>query len=84
MDTEYVHLHNGILLSCYKQWIHEILRQIEELENNILSEVNQSQKKNTWWALTDKWILAQKLSIPKVQSTDQMKLKKEDGYFSLS
>jgi hypothetical protein len=28
--------------------------------------------------LTDKWILAQKFRIPKIQFTDHMKLKKED------
>jgi hypothetical protein len=37
----------------------------KELENIMLSEVNQSQK-NTWCALTNKWILAQKLGIPKI------------------
>jgi hypothetical protein len=47
-----------------------------ELENIILSEVTQSQK-NTH-ALTDKWILAQKHGIPKIQFTNDMKLKKED------
>jgi len=26
----------------------------------------------------DKWILAQKLGLPKIQPTDQMKLKKKD------
>jgi hypothetical protein len=37
MDTEnVVHLHNGILLSYEKQWLHEILRQWMELENIIL------------------------------------------------
>jgi hypothetical protein len=35
-----------------------------DLEDIILSEVTQSQK-NTWYALTDKWILTQKLSLPK-------------------
>jgi hypothetical protein len=44
-----------------------------ELENIILSEVTQSQK-NTH----GKWILAEKLRIPKIQFTDHMKLKKED------
>jgi len=44
-----------------------------ELENIILSEVTQSQN-----ALTDKWILAQRLRLPKIQSTDHMKLKKKD------
>jgi hypothetical protein len=44
---------------------------------NIQSEVSQSQK-NTWYALTDKWILAQKLRKPKIQFTDHMKLKKKE------
>jgi hypothetical protein len=35
-------------------------------------------KEYTWYALTDKWILAQNLRIPKIQFTDHMKLKKED------
>jgi hypothetical protein len=35
-------------------------------------------KSNTWYALTDKWILAQKLGIPKVQFIDHMKLKKKE------
>ena len=30
------------------------------------------------WIITNKWILAQKLGIPKIQFTDHMKLKKED------
>ena len=34
-------------------------------------------KKHTWYALTDKWISAQKLRIPKIQITDHMKLKKK-------
>jgi hypothetical protein len=30
MDTEnVVHLHNGVLVSYCKQWIHEILRQMD-------------------------------------------------------
>jgi hypothetical protein len=37
-----------------------------ELEGIILSEVTQSQKELKWYVLTDKWILAQKLSIPKI------------------
>jgi hypothetical protein len=44
-----------------------------ELENISLSEVTQSQK-NTG----DKWILAQKFRIPKIQFTDHMKLKKKE------
>ena len=42
-------------------------------------------KEHTWHALTDKWILAQKLRIPKIQLTDHTKLKKKEdekgGYF---
>jgi hypothetical protein len=34
-----------------------------DMEDVILSEVTQSQKKHTWYALTDKWILAQNLRI---------------------
>jgi hypothetical protein len=32
----------------------------------------------SWYTLTDKWILAQKLRIPKAQFTDHMKLKKKE------
>ena len=50
-----------------------------ELENIILSEVTYSQKKNTWYALTDKWLLAQTFQITRIQVTDHVKLnKKED------
>ena len=35
-------------------------------------------KEHTWYALTGKWILAQKLGIPKIQFTDHMKLKKKE------
>ena len=34
-------------------------------------------KELTWYTLTDKWILAQKLSIPKIQFAKHMKLKKK-------
>ena len=47
-----------------------------ELEYIILSEV--ITKEHTWYALTDKWILVQKLWIPKIQFTDHMKLKKKE------
>ena len=33
-------------------------------------------KEHTWYALTDKWIIAQKLKIPKIQFAKHMKLKK--------
>jgi hypothetical protein len=51
------------------------------LDNIILSEETQSKltgltKEHTWYALTDKCILAQKLRIPKIQFTDNMKFKK--------
>ena len=48
-----------------------------DLEDIILSEVTQSQK-NTRYALTDKWILAQKLRLPKIQFVKHMKLKKKE------
>jgi hypothetical protein len=51
-----------------------------ELENIILSEVTQSQKiihdMHSWY---DRWILAQKLRISKIQVTDHMKLKKKEN-----
>jgi hypothetical protein len=35
-------------------------------------------KEHIWYELTDKWRLAQKLIIPKIQFAKHMKLKKED------
>jgi hypothetical protein len=35
-------------------------------------------KEHTWYALTDKWILAQKLGISKMQFAKHMKLKKKE------
>ena len=35
-------------------------------------------KEHTWYTLADKWILAQKLRIPKIKLTDHMKLKKKE------
>ena len=35
-------------------------------------------KEQTWYVLTDKRILAQKLRIPMLQFTDHMKLKKKE------
>jgi len=66
----YSAIKNNDFMKSIGKWI--------ELENIILSEVTQSQKNTTWYALTDKWILAQKLELPKIQSTDHMKLKKGD------
>jgi hypothetical protein len=35
-------------------------------------------KENKWYALTDKWILAQKPQITRLQFPDHMKLKKKE------
>jgi hypothetical protein len=35
-------------------------------------------KEHTWYALTDKWISAQKLRIPEIQFTNHMKFKKKE------
>jgi hypothetical protein len=49
------------------------------LENIILSEITQSQKKHMWYSLTYKWwTLTQKLGISKIQFIDHMKLNKEE------
>ena len=50
----------------------------KELENIILSEVTQSQKNTHAMHITDKWILAQKLRIPKIQFAKHMKFKKKE------
>ena len=47
-----------------------------ELENIILS--NLITKEHTWYALTDKQILAQKLGILELQFTHHIKLKKKE------
>ena len=39
-------------------------------------------KEHTWYILTDMCVLSQELIIPKIQSTDYMKLKKEDQSWS--
>jgi hypothetical protein len=39
---------------------------------------NPIRKELTWYALTDKWILAQKVRIPKIQSAKHMELKKKE------
>jgi hypothetical protein len=50
-----------------------------DLEGIILGEVTQSQKELAQYVLTDKWILAQKLRIPKIQFAKHMKLKKMEN-----
>jgi hypothetical protein len=39
---------------------------------------NPSKKEHKWYALTDKWILAQKLRIPRIQFAKHMKFKKKE------
>jgi hypothetical protein len=48
------------------------------LEDIILSEVTKSQKEVIRYALTDKWILAQKLKRPKIQFAKHKKIKKKE------
>ena len=48
-----------------------------ELENIILSD-SPIIKEHTRYVLTDKWILAQNLGIPKIQFTNHIKLKKKE------
>jgi hypothetical protein len=38
------------------------------------------QTQHTWYALTNKWMLAQKLRVPKIQFTDHKKLKKKEDH----
>jgi len=73
-----VHLHNGVLLSYQKQWLHEIHKQMEWTRKYHPEWGNSITEKHTWYALIDKWILAKKLELPKMQSTDHRKLKKKD------
>jgi len=79
MDTEnVVHLQNGILLSYQKQRLREIHRQMEWTRKYHPEWVYSITEKHTWYALNDKWILAQMLKFPKMQSTDHKRLKKKD------
>ena len=43
-EENVVHLHNRVLLSCRKQWHHEIWRQIERTRKKIPNEVTETQK----------------------------------------
>jgi hypothetical protein len=49
-----------------------------DLEDIILSKVAQSKKNTNDNALTDKWILAQKLRVPKINFAKHMKLEKKE------
>jgi hypothetical protein len=67
MDTEnVVHLHNGILLSYLKKWIYEIPRKMDGPGGYHPEWSNPNTKELAQYVLTDKWILAQKLRIPKI------------------
>jgi hypothetical protein len=81
MDTENVILTQ---LSYYKQWLHEILRQMDGIWKYHPDQVNPVTKVHTWYVLTDKWIITQKLRMPKIQFTDHTKLKKEDQRVEVS
>ena len=62
--------------SANKKRIHEILRQLDRIRK-YPECITQSQK-NTHGMRSDKWILDQKLGIPKIKFTDHMKLKKKE------
>jgi hypothetical protein len=66
----YSAIKNNNFMKFLGKWIH--------LEDIILSEVTQSQKKLICYALTAKWILAQKLRILKIQFAKHTKLKKKE------
>ena len=73
-----VHLQNRVLSRYLKGCIHEILKQMDGTRKYHLGWGNPITKEHTWYAQTDKWILAHKLQITKIQFTDHMKFKKED------
>ena len=65
MDTEnVVHLHNGILLSYQKQRLYEIRRQMVGTGKYHPEWANPITERHTWYALIDKWLLAQMLELP--------------------
>jgi len=69
-------LHNGVLLSKQKQWIYEIIRQMDASGGYHPEWCNPITKQHKWYTLTDKWLLAQKLRIPKIKFAKHMKLKR--------
>ena len=58
-------------MKCLGKWV--------EQENIILSEVTQT-KEHTWYVITDKWILAPKLTMLMIQPTDHMELRRKKGW----
>jgi len=49
-----------------------------ELENIILSELTQSLK-NTWYVVSNKWILTQKSTMLIIQPTENMERRRKEG-----
>ena len=79
MDTEnVVHLHNGVLLSYLKQWIYEILGQMDVSGGYHPYWGNLITEEVIRYALTDKWILAQKHRTPKIKFAKHKKIKKNE------
>jgi hypothetical protein len=79
VDTKnVVHLHNGALISYLKQWIYEILRQMDVSGGYHPEWGNAITKEHTWYALIGKWILPQKFRTPKIQFAKLMELKKKE------
>jgi len=65
-----------------KQWLHEILRQMDGTRKYHPEWDNPVIKEHTWHALADEWILAEKLRILKKQFTDcmtQLKMKDDQS-----
>jgi hypothetical protein len=54
------------------------MKKLTELENVILNVVIQTKKQHIWYVLAVKLILDQKLRIPMVLSTNQMRPKKKE------
>ena len=61
-----------------KQWIYEILGQMDVSGGHHPEWGNPVTKEVTWYALTDKWILAQKFRITKIQFAKHKKIKKKE------
>jgi len=73
METEsVVHLHNGLLQIYQKQWLHEIHRQRERTKTYPREWVNPMTEIHTWYALIDKWILAQMLKFSKIHRPNEI------------
>ena len=79
MDTKMWYIYTMEYYSAIKKnEFMKFLGKWMDLESIILSEVTQIPKEHKWYALTDKWILSQKLRIPKIQFAKYKKIKKED------